>query len=84
MKPINSHSNQKGLLLALLLVVLMTLSACAGPAASSQTNSDVTEQAFTLEALAQYDGLEGRKAYIAVDGVVYFGSSDHYVYAIPA
>jgi len=71
MKPINSHSNQKGLLLALLLVVLMTLSACAGAAASSQTNSDVTEQAFTLEALAQYDGLEGRKAYIAVDGVVY-------------
>ncbi|MDW7655594.1 MAG: cytochrome b5 domain-containing protein [Bacillota bacterium] len=24
-----------------------------------------------MEELAQYDGLEGRKAYIAVDGVVY-------------
>ncbi len=71
MKPINIHSNRKGLLLALSLAVVMTLSACAGSAASSQTNGDVTGQTFTQDELALYDGLEGRKAYIAVDGVVY-------------
>jgi len=71
MKPINIHSSRKGLLLALSLAVVMTLSACAGSAASSQTNGDVTGQTFTQDELALYDGLEGRKAYIAVDGVVY-------------
>ena len=31
----------------------------------------MTEKIFTLEELKNYDGKEGRKAYIAVDGVVY-------------
>ncbi|MBR0600202.1 cytochrome b5 domain-containing protein [Sinanaerobacter chloroacetimidivorans] len=26
---------------------------------------------FTLEELAEYDGMEGRKAYVAINGVVY-------------
>jgi predicted heme/steroid binding protein len=70
MKPITSRTNRKGLL-TLLLAAVMTMSACAGAAGSSQTTAEATEQTFTLEELALYDGLEGRKAYIAVDGVVY-------------
>lgn len=31
----------------------------------------MTEKIFTLDELKDYDGKEGRKAYIAVDGVVY-------------
>lgn len=31
----------------------------------------MTEKIFTLDELKNYDGKEGRKAYIAVDGVVY-------------
>lgn len=31
----------------------------------------MTEKIFTLDELKNYDGREGRKAYIAVDGVVY-------------
>ena len=31
----------------------------------------MTEKIFTLDELKHYDGKEGRKAYIAVDGVVY-------------
>ncbi|QGG49037.1 cytochrome b5 domain-containing protein [Heliorestis convoluta] len=31
----------------------------------------VKEQTFTAEALKQYDGREGRPAYIAIDGIVY-------------
>lgn len=31
----------------------------------------MTEKIFTLDELKNYDGKEGRKAYITVDGVVY-------------
>lgn len=31
----------------------------------------MTEKILTLDELKNYDGKEGRKAYIAVDGVVY-------------
>lgn len=33
--------------------------------------SDSSEQTFTERELRQYDGLKGRRAYIAYDGVVY-------------
>ncbi len=50
-------------LLSLLIVVLILsgLSACSSP----------EPQTFTLAELAQYDGQNGAKAYIAVDGNVY-------------
>ncbi|MCP0886709.1 cytochrome B5 [Ligilactobacillus sp. WILCCON 0076] len=31
----------------------------------------MTEKTFTKEELAAYDGVDGNKAYVAVDGVVY-------------
>jgi predicted heme/steroid binding protein len=37
---------------------------------STMENSD-SQKVFTLEELAQYDGKDGNKAYVAVDGVVY-------------
>ena len=37
---------------------------------SNMENGD-GQKVFTLEELAQYDGKDGRKAYVAVDGVVY-------------
>lgn len=48
----------------LLLIGLLILSACAAP------KPDGT-QTFTLEELAQYDGQNGAKAYVAVNGKVY-------------
>ncbi len=37
---------------------------------SNMENGD-SQTVFTLEELAQYDGKDGNKAYVAVDGVVY-------------
>lgn len=38
---------------------------------SNNKEVKVVMKEFTLEELAKYDGKEGRKAYIAVDGIVY-------------
>ena len=72
------------LLTAMLLVTAAFLTACSGGnAATSSAGSDnistvsasgITDsagQTFTLEQLAQYDGKDGQRAYIAVDGIVY-------------
>ncbi len=40
-----------------------------GETENGDANDELRE--FTLEELAQYDGLEGRDAYVAVDGYVY-------------
>ncbi len=68
----------------LMLFFPLLISACAAPTSkttpgSGQTTTATTpavsaatsEQTFTLEQLAQYDGQNGHRAYIAVDGVVY-------------
>lgn len=31
----------------------------------------MAEQVFTKEQLATFDGMDGRKAYVAIDGIVY-------------
>lgn len=54
---------RKVFLLIAVLMVSLTLAACNNTPAGNQT--------FTLEELAQYNGQNGAKAYIAVDGVVY-------------
>jgi len=69
---------------------LLALAACdqdagssdSGPATGAQTTSATTpgdtgsaEIAITLEELAEFDGKDGRPAYVAVDGVIYDVSS---------
>ncbi|MHB1455209.1 MAG: cytochrome b5 domain-containing protein [Saccharofermentanales bacterium] len=67
-------------LLAITLLVLTIFGvSCSGDAPTSTASStasasgitDGAGQTFTLEQLAQYDGKDGHRAYIAVDGIVY-------------
>ena len=64
----------------LLLAVLLVLQGCTTtgsdsatptPAATDTPAADTGERTFTLEELAQFNGADGKPAYIAVDGVVY-------------
>lgn len=68
--------------LLLLVFVVFALVACNGDEVTDIPNDEDTSQnedvngdtdlrEFTLEELAQYDGQEGRDAYVAVDGYVY-------------
>ncbi len=65
------------LLLSVALAACLLLSACGAavsPAASAPptaAESAAAEPSFTPAELASYDGQNGNKAYIAVDGVVY-------------
>jgi predicted heme/steroid binding protein len=59
-----SHMRIKKAFLVVALVLVIGLTACsAKPAPGTKT--------FTITELAQYDGLNGHKAYVAVDGKVY-------------
>lgn len=72
------------LLFGMLLVMSLALSGCSSTDDSSQQNDDsnssteepaapeaAAEKIFTLDELEEYDGKDGAKAYIAVEGVVY-------------
>ena len=72
------------LLGTLLLVMSLALFGCSSTDDSSSANDDsntateepaapeqAEEKTFTLDELEEYDGKDGAKAYIAVDGVVY-------------
>ncbi|NCA97974.1 MAG: hypothetical protein EOM08_01090 [Clostridia bacterium] len=62
-----------------LLLLTALIAGCSSPSTSTSATSGVNDpttaassiQAFTLEELASFDGQDGRKAYIAVDGIVY-------------
>jgi predicted heme/steroid binding protein len=41
------------------------------PSATTSINEQIIEKTFTIEELKQYNGKNGEKAYIAVDGRVY-------------
>ena len=74
MKQIDQRKTRHLLLLSLILITAIVVGACSGASGTTgttETAGNGTDQTFNLEELAQYDGLEGRKAYIAVDGVVY-------------
>lgn len=54
------------------LVVMLTLFGCVANQAPSAPNTpDPQLEVFTLTQLAQFDGRDGRPAYVAVDGIVY-------------
>ncbi len=56
------------LLLSIVLTFTLLLAACANSAEPQESSGEKT---FTLEELAEFDGQDGKPAYIAVDGVVY-------------
>jgi predicted heme/steroid binding protein len=59
-------------LLVLLLTAAVFISACSSAKSPSPEDEDLDNlPEFTLEELAEYDGKDGRKAYVAVDGIVY-------------
>lgn len=68
----------KRILLFLTVLTLgFGLAACSNDDGDGRTPDDQTDLIeLTLEELAEYDGLEGRKAYIAVDGKIYDVTDD--------
>ena len=71
------HFTYKILFAAFLLSVVFVFAACESK--TQTTTADTTtpeetkqdEKVFTLKELSQFDGKDGRLAYVAVDGVVY-------------
>lgn len=64
--------------IALLLVSMLLMAGCSKPADPVETKPGETEAAgateqkeFTVDELAKYNGKDGNRAYVAVDGVVY-------------
>lgn len=66
--------NKKSIGLVVLVICILIVTACS-PSTSEYTppqGEDMENlQEFTLEELAEYNGEDGKKAYVAVDGIVY-------------
>ncbi|MDD4323764.1 MAG: cytochrome b5 domain-containing protein [Eubacteriales bacterium] len=62
--------NENLLLLTFILSLTLLFVACTDET-DPQITDPVGEMTFTLEELAEYDGKDGNRAYIAVDGIVY-------------
>jgi predicted heme/steroid binding protein len=76
--------NKKVIALLILALMMMLVSACAPqeepaspeeepgvPEAEEPMLPDDELPVFTIEELSEYDGQDGRPAYVAVDGIVY-------------
>ena len=61
----------KKLLFVFVIMALFTLAACTSDEQPNTDNENREMIYLTLEQLAQFDGREGRKAYISVDGKIY-------------
>lgn len=53
----------------MMLSAVMVFAACAGGGSAPET--EVPELELTLEELAEFDGQDGRRAYVAVEGIIY-------------
>ena len=58
-------------LLMILLLQLTILAACGTTKTPTETPASSTPLTLTIEELAKYDGTNGNKAYIAIDGKIY-------------
>lgn len=57
--------------LVLVLIAAMLVTSCAGTAATPTPTTPASSKTFTAAELAQYNGLNGQPAYVAIDGKVY-------------
>ena len=58
--------------IVLLVTALIVLAACGDAPAQGQTDTDeAAALELTVDELAEYNGMDGQPAYIAVDGVIY-------------
>lgn len=62
---------KKTSLIILLLSLLLVISACSSGSSNQDDNVSDELPVFTVAQLAEYDGKDGRKAYVAIDGIVY-------------
>lgn len=75
----NKAYRQKIMVIMVIFLLGFVVFACGSPDQTEETPpADTVEEVeveelpvFTLEDLAEYDGKEGRPAYVAVDGMVY-------------
>ncbi len=58
-------------LVTILTIIALSFVLMAGCSTSDNSAGKGEEIVLTLEELAQYDGKDGRKAYVAVDGIIY-------------
>ena len=70
MKKITTFAPYRRYLILAFLIMSLLVAACSktGPESGETEKASLV---LTSEELARYDGLEGRRAYIAVDGIVY-------------
>lgn len=65
-------------IIAAVLSTLLILSGCGGKATPDNTSA-TSQRVFSSEELKEYDGKDGRPAYIAVKGIVYdVANSPHF------
>ena len=58
-------------LLMIMLLQLTILAACGTTNMPTETPADNAPISLTIEELAEFDGMNGNKAYIAIDGKIY-------------
>lgn len=58
-------------ILIVLLISILVLVGCSPKTEPESTPVDAEELVLTTEELSEFNGLDGKPAYIAVDGVVY-------------
>lgn len=63
-------TSSKIIIVLLVVISLALLSACSAKPAASEAQA-APELLLTLEELAEYNGQDGKPAYVAVDGIVY-------------
>lgn len=58
-------------LLIILTIIVLSFVIFVGCSKTDNSAGKGEEMVLTLEELAHYDGKDGRKAYVAVDGIIY-------------
>ncbi len=60
-------------ILLFITITALVLTGCSSSNNSAETPKEETseELVLTLEELAEFDGKDGRRAYVAVDGIIY-------------